>query len=104
MPLIGENREGERERIKITSGKLRNICYQLVRDKQAKLQTNDTHPVLKGKGPAIRHIICLKLSVEMYTVYLANYIAGNEKTEERRPISDIQWLHCAKKDNSRYSK
>jgi uncharacterized low-complexity protein len=28
---------------------------------------------------------------------LANYIAGNEKTEERRPISDIQWLHCAKK-------
>jgi hypothetical protein len=52
MPLIRENthtqrereRERERERIKINRGKLRNICYQLVRDKQAKLQTNDTHP------------------------------------------------------------
>lgn len=40
--------------------------------------------------------MCLMLSVEMYTDYLADYMARNEKTEERRPTSDIQWLHCAK--------
>lgn len=60
-------------RFKITSGKLRNISCQLVRDKQA---TNTRYAyVLNVKDLAIRHIMCLKLSAETYTVYLANYMA-----------------------------